>query len=71
MVVEARGDRVPCPTSGARLSDSALVLEPGEDDRPGGRVRCLRCGRVLELIPGRWLRAVAPEHMAAPSAEPT
>lgn len=58
---------LPCSTSGVRLSDPAIVLEPGEEDRPGGRVRCLRCGRVLALIQGRWLRAVVPEH--EPAAE--
>jgi hypothetical protein len=55
----------PCETSGRRLSDPALVLERSQKDRPGGRVRCLRCGRVLVLIQGPWLRAVAPTHPTA------
>lgn len=51
-----------CETSGRRLSDPALELLRGEEDRAGGRIRCLRCGRELVLVQGPWLRAVAPKH---------
>ncbi len=51
------------------MSDPALELLRGEEDRAGGRIRCLRCGRELVLTQGPWLRAVAPAHPASGSRE--
>ncbi len=68
--VRGAGSRAPggaaplCATSGRRPSDPALELLRDQEDRPGGRVRCLRCGRQLVLVQGPWLRAVAPPHPA-------
>lgn len=65
----ARARQAPdlCPTSGERLSHPQLVLERGQADRAGGRVRCLKCGRQLVLVQGPFVRAMAPAHPAAGS----